>query len=141
MLFNRGVTDSERAAIEAYLIGRNQVLTANASPAPVFSIGTSTLTAPNMVAIEGPSDSVFYYTQDGTAPSPATSPVYTGPINIIYTQTLKAIAVNKGVQSSVTTATYTLDSTNYPAPGTTSTPLQLDLQLPNQSIPQDSNQH
>ncbi|RTL42341.1 MAG: hypothetical protein EKK48_10125 [Candidatus Melainabacteria bacterium] len=139
MLFNRGVTAAERAAIEAYLINRNQVLNANSAPAPVFSIGTSTLTAPATVAIEGPSDSIFFITQDGSTPT-TSSPVYSGPVLIKFTQTLKAIAVNKGVQSAVTSATYTLDSTNYPAPGATSTPLQLDLQLPNQSIPQDNNQ-
>lgn len=143
MLFNRAVTASERAATEAYLINRGQILNVNAPPAPVFSIGTSTLAAPAQVAIEGPAESVYYFTVDGSTPAPTspTSTPYTGPINIIYTQTLKAIAVNRGVQSAVTTATYTVDSTKYPAPSTTSTPLQLDLQLPNQSIPQDANQH
>lgn len=141
MLFNRGLTSAERAAVEAYLINRNQVLNVNAVPSPLFSVGTSTFTAPATVAIEGPSDSVFYYTLDGTTPNPLTAALYKGPINIIYTQTLKAIAVNKGVQSSVTTATYTLDATQYPAPSASSTPLQIDLQLPNQSIPQDNNQH
>ncbi len=141
LVFNRGLTTAERAGLEAYALNRTQALVANTSPAPVFSIATSTLAAPSQVAIEGPAESVFYFTLDGTTPNPSTSARYTAPINIAWTQTLKAIAVNRSVQSSVTSATYTLDSNQYPAPSSTSTPLQLDLQLPNQSIPQDSNQH
>jgi hypothetical protein len=54
---------------------------------------------------------------------------------------IKAIAVINGVESSVASATYTLNSTQFPAPGSTSTPVQLNLQLPTVAIPQDSNQH
>ena len=139
LVYNRNLTSIERTQLEGFLLTRTQGLLANSAPTPVFSISTSTLTAPSQIAIEGAAEANFFFTLDGTTPTSASTP-YTGPINIIYTQTLKAIAVVRGVQSAVTTATYTLDATKYPAPSATSTPLQLDLQLPNQSIPQDNNQ-
>jgi hypothetical protein len=140
LVYNRGLTTTERAMLEGYLLTRYQSLLANSAQAPVFSIATSTLLAPAQVAIEGPAEATFFFTTDGTTPTTASTP-YTSPVNITFTQTLKAIAIVRGVQSSVSSATYTLDSTLFPAPSSTSTPLQLDLQLPNQSIPQDNNQH
>ncbi|MBS1955294.1 MAG: chitobiase/beta-hexosaminidase C-terminal domain-containing protein [Cyanobacteria bacterium SZAS-4] len=139
LVYNRELTSLERTTLEGFLLTRTQGLLANSTPAPVFSVATSTLAAPAQVAIEGPTEASFFYTVDGTTPSTTSTP-YVGPVNIAWTQTLKAIAVMRGVQSGVTTATYTLDSTKYPAPGAGTTPLQLDLQLPNQSIPQDNNQ-
>ncbi|MCW5824875.1 MAG: hypothetical protein KIT34_18910 [Cyanobacteria bacterium TGS_CYA1] len=63
--------------------------------------------------------------------------MYSSPINIAYTQTLKAIAVANGATSSVTSATYTLNSTKWPAPNASdTTPLNLNLQLPTTAIPQ-----
>ncbi len=139
LVYNRNLSVAERTTLEGFLLTRTQGFLANSSPAPVFSLATSTLSAPAQVAIEGPAEASFFYTLDGTTPTTASIP-YVGPVDITFTRTMKAIAVNRGVQSSVTTATYTLDSTKWPAPSATSTPLQLDLQLPNQSIPQDNNQ-
>jgi hypothetical protein len=63
--------------------------------------------------------------------------VYTGPVLIYYTQTLKALAVNNGISSTVASATYTLNATQWPAPSATdTTPLQINLQLPTTAIPQ-----
>lgn len=139
LVYNRELTSLERTTLEGFLLTRTQGLVANSTGAPVFSLSTSTLAAPTQIAMEGPAEASFFYTVDGTTPSTSSTP-YVGPVNIAWTQTLKAIAVMRGVQSGVTTATYTLDSTKYPAPGAGTTPLQLDLQLPNQSIPQDNNQ-
>ena len=78
----------------------------------------------------------MYFSLDGTNPSPSTSPLYQGPINISFSQTLKAIAVVSGVRSAVTTAIYNLDSTKWSAPNPDTTPpLQLNLQLPTTAIP------
>jgi hypothetical protein len=140
IVFNRGVTATEQATIEGYLSSKYQLLTANTVTAPTISVATSTLTAPTLIAIEAPAAATIYWTNTGSAPT-TSSPVYSGPIPINYTQTIKAIAVISGVESSVASATYTLNSTQFPAPGSTSTPVQLNLQLPTVAIPQDSNQH
>ncbi len=140
LVYNRPVTGAEQATIEGYLMSRYQLLTTNSPPAPQLSLPTSTLTAPAMVAIEGPAAATLRFTTDGTTPT-SSSPVCTGPIQVNFTQTIKAINITNGFSSSVVSATYTLDSTQFPAPSTSVTPLQLDLQLPQLNIPQDSNQH
>ncbi|MBK8224140.1 MAG: chitobiase/beta-hexosaminidase C-terminal domain-containing protein [Candidatus Obscuribacter sp.] len=137
LVYSRTVTTSEQAAIEAYLASRYQINTAISTPDPVLSVGTSTLTGPTEVAIASVDGASVYYTLDGSTPDPSSSPSYTGPVNIAYSQTLKAIAVVHGIQSSVVSATYTLDSTKWPAPSSSDTrPLQLNLQLPTTAIPQ-----
>ena len=140
MVFNRGVTSLERAQIEGYLFSRYQLFGVNSTTAPKLSLPTATYTAPIQVAIEAQAEATIRFTVDGTTPT-TSSPIYTGPFNVNFTQTVKAIAVVNGIASSATSATYTLDSTEFPAPSTASTPLQLDLQLPQLPIPQDSNQH
>ncbi|HEY9684984.1 MAG TPA: FN3 associated domain-containing protein [Oculatellaceae cyanobacterium] len=140
ILYNRGISVTERATLEGYLLSKYQLLTANTTPAPVMSISTSTLTAPTQVAIEARAGATIRFTTNGATPT-TSSPVYTGPIQIPYTLTVKAIAVLNGISSSVTSNTYTLNSTHYPAPGSTTTPLQINTQLPGVNIPQDSNQH
>ncbi|NJM85486.1 MAG: hypothetical protein HC839_04995 [Leptolyngbyaceae cyanobacterium RM2_2_21] len=136
LVYSRTVTPSEQAAIEAYLASRYQLLTAASTPRPMFSVGTGTLSEPTSVAIASVGGADVYFSLDGTSPSPSTSPLYQGPINISFSQTLKAIAVVNGVRSAVTTAIYNLDSTKWPAPNpSTSPPLQLNLQLPTTAIP------
>lgn len=134
--YSRGVTASEQANIEAYLYSRYQLGTAVATPAPIISVPTGTLTGPTQVAISAGPQSTVYITQDGTTPT-TSSPIYSAPINIAFSQTLKAMAVANGIQSSVVTAAYSLDSTQFPSPSATdSRPLQLNLQLPTTAIPQ-----
>lgn len=134
-VYNRGLTSSERTNVESYLMQKYQVN--NASPiAPILSIATSTLAEASQVAITAEPTSTIYYTLDGTTPT-TSSAVYSKPINIAFTQTLKAIAVVNGASSSVSSATYTLNSTKWPAPNASdSTPLHLNLQLPTTAIPQ-----
>ncbi|MBR1513208.1 MAG: choice-of-anchor J domain-containing protein [Bacteroidales bacterium] len=53
-------------------------------------------------------DATIHYTLDGTDPT-ASSPVYTTPINIETTTTIKAIAMKEGYNdSNIATATYTI---------------------------------
>jgi hypothetical protein len=126
LLYNRHLTDSERENVEAYLINRYLGGSAVAT-APIFSLPTSTLPAPNQVAISGPVGSSILFSVDGSTP---TQP-YSGPIQINFTQTLKAVSVVNGVSSSVASITLTLDSAKYPSPGATDTrPLTINLQLP-----------
>ena len=55
------------------------------------------------------SGSVIHYTQDGSEPS-VTSPVYTNPLNIFESKTLKAIATKSGYSNSyVASALYTIN--------------------------------
>jgi Concanavalin A-like lectin/glucanases superfamily/Fn3 associated/Chitobiase/beta-hexosaminidase C-terminal domain len=140
IVYNRGLTSAEQAALEGYLFSRYQIQASASVPAPVISVPTSTLTSPTQVAIESSSAATIYNTTDGSTPTTSSS-IYTKPLNVYYTQTVKAIAVVNGVSSSVASATYTLDATKWPAPGATTAPLQFDLQLPTTGIPQDSNQH
>ena len=58
-----------------------------------------------------PPGATIYYTTDGTTPTPS-SAVYSGPIAVAATQTVKAIAVASGYNNSaVTPATYTIAAT------------------------------
>lgn len=135
LVYNRAVTTLERSAIEAALINKYQVLTAISTPAPIISIPTGTLASPTQVAISARSGAITYVTTDGTTPT-TSSPVYSGPLNVYFTQTVKAISVLKGVQSSVSSATYTLSSTDWPAPDAGDpTTLDIQLKLPATAIP------
>jgi hypothetical protein len=88
------------------------------------------------VAIAVPYNVIAYVTTTGANPT-TSSPVYTKPVRINYTQTLKCLIVANGVSSTVTTATYTLDATKWPAPNAADLrPLQINLQLPTTAIPQ-----
>jgi hypothetical protein len=128
LLYNQNLTTTQRQDVESYLLNRYYGQTAAA--APIFSLPTSTLAAPNQVAISGPPGSTIYFTVNGTTPTQS-SPSYSGPIQINYTQTVSAISVVNGVSSSVASATYTLNSALYPAPSSSDTrPLTINLQLP-----------
>jgi len=128
LLYNQNLTSTQRQDVESYLLNRYYGQTAAA--APIFSLPTSTLAAPNQVAISGPPGSTIYFTVNGTTPTQS-SPSYSGPIQINYTQTVSAISVVNGVSSSVASVTYTLNSAQFPAPSSGDTrPLTINLQLP-----------
>lgn len=135
LVYNRAVTTLERSTIEAALISKYQALTAVNCPAPIISVSTASLPGPTQVAISAPAEATTYYTLDGTTPT-TSSKVYSKPLNVYYSQTLKAISVLKGVQSSVSSATYTLSSTEWPAPDAGDpTTLDIQLKLPATAIP------
>ena len=137
LCYSRVVTTTEEANIQAYLMSRYQVPTTATTPTPIISLATSTLTAPAYVAISAIPTATIHITLNGTTPT-SVSPVYLSPVNVAYTQTLKAIAISPaGISSSVATSTFTLNATQWPAPSTTdTTPLQINLQLPTTAIPQ-----
>jgi len=140
LIWNRQLTVAERTAAEGYLLSKYQLLSTNTVAAPTMSLATSTLTAPAQVAIAGTNGADIRYTIDGSTPT-TSSALYTKPLNVMWTQTVKAIAVVNGVSSSVTSATFTLDSTKFPAPSASDTrTLNLEQQLPNVGIPHDANQ-
>jgi hypothetical protein len=134
LVYSSTLTTDQIADVEAYIASRYQIAS-QVPVAPIVSVATSTLTQPTQVAVAANPAADIRYTIDNSTPT-SSSPLYQSPINISYTQTLKAIAIINGVSSSVTSATYTLNSTQFPAPNPSdATALQINLTLPNISIP------
>jgi glycosidase len=78
--------------------------------APALSVRAGTYTTLQSVALsDATAGATIYYTTDGTTPT-ASSPVYTAPIPVATTTTIDALAVAGGyTNSSVASATYTID--------------------------------
>ncbi len=76
---------------------------------PTFSPGTGTYASPQAVIIsDATAGATIYYTTNGTGPT-SSSATYTSPITVSATQTIKAIAVEKGMTTSAEgQATYTI---------------------------------
>lgn len=84
--------------------------------ASILSVGTGTYATPQTVTISGPTGAVIYYTIDGTTPTNA-SILYTGPININSSETIKAQTYVGGqAYGGMGSASYTLNPTSYPPP-------------------------
>ena len=79
--------------------------------APAFSVASGAVTAGTTVSLTQATADEIRYTTDGTAPTTTTGTVYSTPIAITEPVTIKAIAVEGGVASSVATATYTISVT------------------------------
>ena len=76
--------------------------------APTFS-GETQFTESTQVSMSAESGASIYYTLDGSTPT-ASSSLYSAPVTLNETTTVKAIAIKDGVSSSVTSRTYTKDS-------------------------------
>jgi hypothetical protein len=96
---------------------------------PAFSPSGGTFTAPQVVTmICATSGASIRYTTDGSLPSDTVGTLYTGPIPISSTTTIKAIAFASGLTSStVSTATYSVQvlAPAFSPPGGTFTAPQL----------------
>jgi hypothetical protein len=112
LVYNRNLSFAERRVVEAYLMARYGLSIPNT---PTFNLASGTLNEPTQVALTSDEAAQLFYTTDGTTPSSA-SALYTKPLQLNYTQTIKAIAIKDGRSSSVVSATYTLDAARYPAP-------------------------
>jgi hypothetical protein len=90
---------------------------------PQFSVPGGTYTAAQSVSLSSiDADATIRYTTDGSTPTATTGTVYTGPIAIASTTTVRALAVQVGlVASPMSSATYTINaatpSTPPPASG------------------------
>lgn len=100
-----GLTDS---AVSTAIYTIN--LTPTQVAAPVFSPVGGTFASPVGVTItSATSGATIRYTTDGSSPTATTGTIYSAPITISATATLKAIAYEAGLtDSAVTTDTYTI---------------------------------
>ena len=76
--------------------------------APTFSPAGGTYYVAQNVEISATEGATIYYTIDGSDPTTA-SAVYSEPINVASTTTIKAIATKDDLVSSVASATYTIE--------------------------------
>jgi N-acetylneuraminic acid mutarotase len=78
--------------------------------APLFSVVAGTYTSAQSVTIsDATSSATIYYTTDGSTPT-VNSAVYGSSITVSTTETIKAIAIAKGLSASaVASATYTIN--------------------------------
>ena len=72
--------------------------------APTFS-GNTQFTESTQVSMNGPAGAEIRYTTNGSTPT-AQSTLYSGPLTLTETTTVKAIAIKDGQSSSVTSRTY-----------------------------------
>ncbi len=91
--------------------------TAPKAVAPTFSpAGGSYTNAQSVTLSDATSGAAIYYTTNGATPTTA-STLYTGPISVIQTTTINAIAIASGfANSSVGTASYTINLPQAAAP-------------------------
>jgi hypothetical protein len=106
--FKSGSTDSTVTSATYTISVPSQVA------APTFSPAGGTYTSAQSVTIATTtSGSTIRYTTDGSTPSNTAGTVYTGPVAIGATVTLKAIAYQTGMtNSTVTSAVYTINTGN-----------------------------
>ena len=76
--------------------------------APTIS-GTTPFAETTSVSISGPAGAEIRYTTDGSQPT-AESTLYSGPLTLTETTTVKAIAIKDGQSSAVATKTFTKSS-------------------------------
>lgn len=81
---------------------------------PTFSPGAGTYTSAQQVTLStGTSGATIHYTTNGTTPSATVGTVYSAPITVATSTTLKAIATKSGsTDSSVSTASYIITPVN-----------------------------
>jgi len=107
---------------------------APAAATPTFSPAAGTFTTAQSVTLSSTTPSAsIYYTTDGTTPT-TSSTLYSAPVSVAVTTTLKAIAIAAGLSpSAVGSATYTINlpqaatPTFSPAAGTFTTALSVTL--------------
>ena len=102
--FKSGDTDSSVASA-TYTISSG----GGSEPAPTFSEPTGTYVKEVHTRIsDSDANASIFYTTDGSTPTSSSTPNPDHTIEFMSTTTLKSIAIDNGVSSSVTTATYTI---------------------------------
>lgn len=109
--FKSGSPDSAVAAA-AYSIGAVPVSAPTFNPA-----GGTYATTQSVIINSSTSGASIRYTIDGSNPTSTTGMIYSGPISIASTTTVRAIAYKEAAtDSAVTSATYVIDTTPVAAP-------------------------
>jgi len=80
-----------------------------APSAPVFTPAGGTYTSAQSVTITSSGSTSIRYTSDGSTPSATVGTVYSGPVSIGASGTLKAVGINTTGVSPVTTGAYTIN--------------------------------
>jgi endoglucanase len=108
--YESGMADSSVTSA-TYTISLPQVA------APTFSPGGGSYSSAQSVTIStATSGASIRYTTDGSTPSETAGNLYSGPVTVSSTTTLKAIAYESGmVDSAVSSATYTITLTGLPS--------------------------
>jgi hypothetical protein len=110
--------------------------------APAFTPPPGTYSGIQSVSIASTGATGIYYTTDGSTPTTA-STLYAGPVSIGMTTTLKAIGVNAGGSSPVTSGTYTIQVLpqifTYDAAGRLTSAAQTDGFIINYSLDEEAN--
>jgi Chitobiase/beta-hexosaminidase C-terminal domain len=98
-----------------------QVGAVSSTAPPTFSVGTGAYTTPFTVSIsDSTPGAIIYYTSDGSTPTTGSS-VYSAPISVSASETLRAIATANGyATSTVASAAYTITPTTAAVPLTSS---------------------
>ena len=101
------VVGSRTAWLSSPVVSASYTITGGTST-PTFSPAGGTYTTAQSVTIsDATSGATIYYTTNGTTPT-TSSTVYSGPVTVATSETLKAIAVASGVSSAVGSAAYTI---------------------------------
>lgn len=134
LFYSSKLSSSQIGAISAYLSQKYQSSYQTALT-PTFSVAPGILQKPTQISIKTQPGAKTFLTTDNTTPTAASTAYCGEPITINYTQTIKAISILNGSESPVGTATYTLDSSLWPAPNPAdTTPPTINLELPTPSI-------
>ena len=100
-----GTAATAESLMEAALAIKALIESGFAVDTPAIS-GTTPFEDTTEVTISVPTRSTVYYTTDGSTPTSASS-VYSEPITLDATTTVKAIAIKDGVSSAVASETFT----------------------------------
>ncbi len=145
ILYSSPITISTNTTIKAIAIKNGMInsaitsasysITIPQAAAPVFSPAGGAYTGAQTVTITSATNGAsIYYTTNGTTPG-ASSTLYSSPINISTTTTLKAIAVkNAMADSTVSTAVYTINTAQQAAAPQFSPPAGTYTTIQNVSI-------
>jgi len=123
--YETGMTDSTITS------GLYSLTTPSQVTAPTFSLAAGTYPYSKAVAISTPtSGASIRYTTDGSMPTETMGTPYTGPFSIDVSETLQAVAYKSGlIDSTLTSANYTINSLNLFYSMTSAGPLDAALVL------------
>lgn len=136
LLYNRPLSEGERQSVEIYLKTKYQTPVIQNVAKPVLLPAGGTYSAPLDVALIAPTAGAkIYFTTNGDVPDPIHGELYTKPVRINFTRTLKAVAILNDLSSPLEQQTYTLNAIQWP-PKESSSGVEKQIQAPTLAIPQ-----